>query len=309
MPALFATDDVTDISNSAYESTPSGSEYDAWQPIRELSRKKKTYMTVIFISSCRIFYNGRCEDPVFPANRELFPIGRPVPKYYNSDPRPRVLVAIDEMRVCANDETACDSPDELPTGISLEMRSAYEMARTVFKRTSTYNSLRYRRGTALMAADGISDFESRHLSDEQWIIESQALFRTSLARLQFNARDFAMGDRPQGLYTDAYNNTTPDWARRENCIPYKFPLPGQYANIRIADFLFLLIPLALFVGSLEIRTPSKGSPCPGSWMVFDFVLYYTIVTTWMTLRSLWRQSLKAKQAVQKFGMLCLGHTG
>ncbi|KAK7973197.1 hypothetical protein PG988_007331 [Apiospora saccharicola] len=276
---------------SAYESTPSGSDYDAWQPIEELSREKHTYMTVIFVSSCRIFYNGRCEDPVFPANGELFPIGRPVPKYYNSDPRPRVLVAIDEMRVCANDETVCDSPEELPKGISLEMRSAYEMARTVFKRTSTYNSLRYRRGSALMAADGISDYESRQLSDEQWIIESQALFRTSLARLKFNARDFSTSNRPRGPYTDAYNNTTPNWARRENCVPYKFPLPGQYANVRVADFCFLLIPIALFVGSRQVAYPKKDLPFAGSWMVFDSIFYYIFAAAYrvgLAFGALWQ---------------------
>ncbi|KAK8102426.1 hypothetical protein PG984_015572 [Apiospora sp. TS-2023a] len=284
---LFATDDIINSFHSAYESTPSGRNHDAWQPIKELSREKHTYMTVIFVSSCRIFYNGRCEDPVFPANGELFPIGRPVPKYYNSDPRPRVLVAIDEMRVCANDETVCDSPEELPKGISLDMRSAYEMARTVFKRTSTYNSLRYRRGSALMAADGISDYESRQLSDEQWIIESQALFRTSLARLQCNARDFAMGDRPQGPYTDAYNNTTPDWARSGNCIPYKFPLPGQYASIQVADFCFLLIPIALFVGSRQVAYPKKDLPFAGSWMVFDSIFYYILAATYRVGHAFW----------------------
>ncbi|KAK8068313.1 hypothetical protein PG996_007425 [Apiospora saccharicola] len=221
----------------------------------------------------------------------LFPIGRPVPKYYNSDPRPRVLVAIDEMRVCANDETVCDSPEELPKGISLEMRSAYEMARTVFKRTSTYNSLRYRRGSALMAADGISDYESRQLSEGQWIIESQALFRTSLARLKFNARDFSTSNRPRGPYTDAYNNTTPDWARRENCVPYKFPLPGQYANVRVADFCFLLIPIALFVGSRQVAYPKKDLPFAGSWMVFDSIFYYIFAAAYrvgLAFGALWQ---------------------
>ncbi|KAK8024535.1 hypothetical protein PG993_012601 [Apiospora rasikravindrae] len=279
--------DIAAYAVSAYESTPSGSEYDAWQPIKGLSRDKDTFMTVIFVSSCRILYNGRCEDPVFPANRELYPIDRPVPKYYNSDPRPRVLVAIDEMRVCANDETVCDSPDELPKGISRELRSAYEMARTVFKRTSTYNSLRYRRGSALVAADGISDFESRQLDDEQWIIESQALFRTSLARLQFNARDFALGDRPQGRYRDAYNNTTPDWARYGNCVPYKFPLPSQYTNIHVDHFAFFLIPIGLLVGSLKASYPKKDMPFPGSWLIFDSVLYYFIFTVYMLGRALW----------------------
>ncbi|KAK8071360.1 hypothetical protein PG997_011563 [Apiospora hydei] len=295
--------DVAAYAVSAYESTPSGSEYDAWQPNKELSRDQDTFMTVIFVSSCRILYNGRCDDPVFPANRELFPIDRPVPKYYNSDPRPRVLVAIDEMRVCANDETVCDSPDELPKGISRELRSAFEMARTVFKRTSTYNSLRYRRGSALVAADGISDFESRQLDDEQWIIESEALFRTSLARLQFNARDFAMGDRPQGRYRDAYNNTTPDWARYGNCVPYKFPLPSQYTNIRVGHFAFLLVPVGLLVGSLKASYPKKELPFSGSWLVFDSVLYYIISANYLLGNALWYLFLVAKRKVQGVGML------
>ncbi|KAK7971550.1 hypothetical protein PG989_016566 [Apiospora arundinis] len=288
---------------SAYESTPSGSEYDAWLPIPDLSRARDTYMTVIFVSSCRIFYNGRCEDPVFPADRDVFPIGRPSRKYYNSDPRPRVLVAIDEMRICAKDNKICDSPDELPKGISLELRSAYDMARTIFKRTSTYNSLRYRLGSALLAADGISDFESRQLSNEQWIIESQALFRTSLARLQFNTMDFAMGDRPRVLHEKAYNNTTPDWARHENCTPYKFSLPGQYSNIQVAQFGFLLIPIALFIGSRKVGLPSQDLPFPGSWIFFDSVVYHILFVASLIGRGLWYVVLVTKRKIQEIGRL------
>ncbi|KAK8004715.1 hypothetical protein PG990_010752 [Apiospora arundinis] len=271
--------------------------------IPDLSRARDTYMTVIFVSSCRIFYNGRCEDPVFPADRDVFPIGRPSRKYYNSDPRPRVLVAIDEMRICAKDNKICDSPDELPKGISLELRSAYDMARTIFKRTSTYNSLRYRLGSALLAADGISDFESRQLSNEQWIIESQALFRTSLARLQFNTMDFAMGDRPRVLHEKAYNNTTPDWARHENCTPYKFSLPGQYSNIQVAQFGFLLIPIALFIGSRKVGLPSQDLPFPGSWIFFDSVLYHILFVASLIGRGLWYVVLVTKRKIQEIGRL------
>ncbi|KAK8037310.1 hypothetical protein PG991_000656 [Apiospora marii] len=195
------------------------------------------------------------------------------------------------MRVCANDESNCDSPDELPKGISRELRASYEMARTVFKRTSTYNSLRYRRGSALMATDGISDFESRQLDDEQWVIESEALFRTSLARLQFNARDYVTGDRPRGQYEDAYNNTTPDWARRGNCTPYTFPLPSQYTNIRAVDFCFLLIPIALYAGSLKVGYPKEDLKFAGSWIVFDSIFYYIFFAVYqlgLALGELWQ---------------------
>lgn len=279
----------TQRSPSAYESTPSGKEYDAWQPIKELDRPRNTYMTAIFISPCRIIYTGRCEDPIFLATDELDEDGWPSPRFYNQDPRARVLIAIDQMEVCPHDPETCYPPDEEYPEYGVE----YEFVRAAMRRTSTFRSIEYRLGSALVAAESISDFESRQLDKEQWIIESKALFNTSLARLQFNALDIAVGDRPVGDaaagHEGAYHDTTPSWARGKLCGKYKFHVSNQYTNIHIGESVgILLVPFFLFVLSHETKSRFEASMRPwlqGYWMVFDSIIRWLIVS----IQALWER--------------------
>ncbi|KAM0820696.1 hypothetical protein AB5N19_06516 [Seiridium cardinale] len=265
---------------SAYESTPFGKAYDAWWPISELARPDHTYMTAIFISPCRIIYSGRCEDYVFQATDELRGEGWPPYRYYNRDPRARVLIAIDQMEVCMPDADHCFHPEkEYP-----ENGVVYEMVRTALRRSSSFRSIRYRLGSALVAAESISDFESRQLDKEQWIIESKALFNTSLSRLQFNMLDIATGDRPVGDaaagFEDAYHDTTPSWARGRMCGKYKFNLSNAYTNINIAEsVLMLMVPILLWLFSLETPWAFEDKQRPwfqGNWMFFDTCIWAII---------------------------------
>ncbi|KAI4593345.1 hypothetical protein KJ359_009876 [Pestalotiopsis sp. 9143b] len=222
--------DIAAYSVSVYESTPSP-DFDAWQPIEELQvgRPLDSYMTAIFISPCRIVYNGRCEDPLFLATDDLGDFGLPN-KYYREDPRARVLIAIDEMEVCREKDVDCFPPYESNPDFGIE----YEFVRTALRRTSSFQSIQNRLGQGLVAAESISDFESRQLDKEQWIIESKALFNTSLARLQFNILDMATGNHPTGTtaggFESAYENSTPAWARQKMtsmCDKYKFNMSAE----------------------------------------------------------------------------------
>lgn len=267
---------------SAYESTPSGKEYDAWQPIPELTRPSNTFMTAIFISPCRIIYSGRCEDYIFQATEELTGEGWPKHRFYNQDPRARVLIAIDHMEICMPDADHCFHPDEEHPENGIE----YEIVRTALRRSSSFRSIRYRLGSALIATESISDFESRQLDKEQWIIESKALFNTSLARLQFNAFDIAIGDRPVGNaaagFEDAYDDTAPSWAKGKMCGRYKFHLPRGYTNINIAESVGILaVPFLLWFFSLETPWPLGPTREPwlcGNWMYFDTCIWAVVST-------------------------------
>ncbi|KAH6659102.1 hypothetical protein BKA67DRAFT_6128 [Truncatella angustata] len=271
--------DVPAYSVSAYESTPSGGDYDAWQPTSDLARPSHTYMTAMFISPCRIIYSGRCEDPIFLATDELQEDGWPPHRFYNQDPRARVLIAIDQMEVCPHGESDCHFPDEEYPEFGVE----YEITRTALRRSSSFRSIEYRLGSALVATESISDFESRQLDKEQWIIESKALFNTSLARLQFNALDIAMGDRPVGNaaagYADAYEDTTPSWARGRMCGKYKFHLSRGYTNIHVAHIFILLVPVSLYILSRETKRDLGDSPRPfldEDWLLVDAIIWYII---------------------------------
>jgi hypothetical protein len=240
-----------------YESTPFPA-HDAWHPIEELERSKDSYMTAIFISPCRIAYDGRCEDPIFLAPDDLSDIGLPN-KFRREDTRARVLIAIDEMEICRQKDTDCYPPSEVFPEFGIE----YEFVRTALRRTSTFQSIKSRLGEALVASQSLNDFFSPQLDKDQWIIESQALFNTSLARLQFNMLDMATGNHPTGAaaggFESAYENSTPDWAKADMermCDKYKFHMSGSYTNIRVSYALALFfVPIVLFV--LSRNTPKR----------------------------------------------------
>ncbi|KAK6209034.1 hypothetical protein LQW54_006634 [Pestalotiopsis sp. IQ-011] len=251
-----------------------------YKPIEELQvgRPLDSYMTAIFISPCRIVYNGRCEDPLFLATDDLGDFGLPN-KYYREDPRARVLIAIDEMEVCREKDVDCFPPYESNPDFGIE----YEFVRTALRRTSSFQSIQSRLGQGLVAAESISDFESRQLDKEQWIIESKALFNTSLARLQFNILDMAAGNHPTGAaaggFESAYENSTPAWARQKMtsmCDNYKFNMSGPYTNINSLTFLILLVPILLFAFSRNMDKPSDTDEVPpleGDWKVFDRMIW------------------------------------
>ncbi|ETS73756.1 hypothetical protein PFICI_14702 [Pestalotiopsis fici W106-1] len=285
--------DIAAYSVSVYESTPFP-EYDAWQPIKELARPENTYMTAIFISPCRIAYNGRCEDPIFLATDDLGDIGLPN-KFYREDTRARVLIAIDEMEVCRQKDTDCYPPSESNPEFGIE----YEFVRTALRRSSTFQSIENRLGEALVASESISDFESPQLDKEQWIIESQALFNTSLARLQFNMLDMATGNHPTGAaaggFESAYENSTPAWAKRQMgrmCDNYKFHMSGPYTNISIPYAVaLLLVPIVLFVLSRNTKAPLDDNDPPriyGNYMVFDRIIW------WICRGAKWARSIFSK---------------
>ena len=67
-----------------------------------------TYLTIMFISSCRIIYRGSCEDYIFPVTEE-YPRGSG--RYRKGDPRARPLACIDWNEVCTN-SGVCKSTEE-----------------------------------------------------------------------------------------------------------------------------------------------------------------------------------------------------
>ncbi|KAF7524807.1 hypothetical protein G7054_g11300 [Neopestalotiopsis clavispora] len=288
--------DIAAYSVSVYESTPFP-EYDAWHPIKELERNKDSYMTAIFISPCRIAYDGRCEDPIFLAIDDLSDIGLPN-KFRRKDTRARVLIAIDEMEICRQKDTDCYPPSESFAEFGIE----YEFVRTALRRTSTFQSVKSRLGEALVASQSLGDFFSPQLDKEQWIIESQGLFNTSLARLQFNMLDMATGNHPTGAaaggFESAYENSTPGWAKAkmgQMCDNYKFHMSGQYTNIRVSyAFALLLVPILLFVLSRNTTEKLDNDP-PRVYMLFD----WTIRKLWISATSLWASATWLKSELSR----------
>ena len=113
------------------------------------------------------------------------------------------------------------------------------------------DSITLRLGSALVAQESISQsIASNRLDPHQWEIETELLFATSLARIQFDAMAIATGE---GRDRPGYKEVTPDEAKGQLCNLFKFKTVG-YTNINFAALigLFLILPV-LFVLSLEAR--------------------------------------------------------
>lgn len=238
----------------------------------------------MFISTGRIIYTGPSNDYIFNAMDKY-----QSNKYRNADPRARPLACIDWNEVCTHDGV-CSPMDEEHE----EYGPAYEFTRAALRKSGTFHSIQFRLGAALVAQESVSDYESSPLDPEQWIIESKALFNTSLARIQHDAFDIATGVGHEKDRPGSYELETPPWARGKLCGMFKFQLPKGYVNISIVPTVFiLLVPPLLYL--LGWETPSKFDGdkkrrFKGNWMVFDLILWFIFVS----IPSAWRHlSLEA----------------
>jgi hypothetical protein len=259
----------TEGAPSAYEATPYP-EKNYWTPRQELdiTPPGPTYFTIMFISSCRIVYTGPSKDYIFHADEE-YPPRRD--RYWNPDPRARPLACVDWNEVCTPDGK-CSPMDEEHS----EYGKEYEFTRSALRKSTTFHAIQFRLGTALVAQESVGDYESLPLDDHQWIIESEALFNTSLARIQYDTLDIATGvghEKDPG----SYEPETPSWARDKLCGIYKFQLPKGYTNINVWATIGILGLVALmFIIGQETRmefTEDKKPWFKGNWMVFDWMLW------------------------------------
>jgi hypothetical protein len=192
-------------------------------------------------------------DPIFPAIKPRFIEGYRDPYYYNSDLRARALACVDTTELCSPNGDSCwsmtaDLPDDALN------TPAYWLMKWSLEASNIYDSVKWRLGTALLAQEKVSQSRSQPLSDNHWEAEAEQLFKTSLARIQFDAWSISTGeDREQPGYIE----TTPDEGRGKLCRLYKFNSIG-YTNINIGAFIGLLLtlPSILFL-SLEAKKVKK----------------------------------------------------
>jgi hypothetical protein len=272
---------------SVYEATPYHKN-NYWTPIDglrilpELDFKHpgNTYLTLMFISSCRIFYAGRSNDYIFPADQDL--INCPG-KFCNTDPRARPLACIDWNEICTHNGICSPMEEEHE-----EYGTEFEFTRSALRKSTAFHAIEFRLGNALLAQESVGDYESLPLNSDQWIAESKSLFNTSLARIQFDALDIATG---VGHEKASYEPVTPSWARGKLCGFYRFRLPKGYTNINVdaTALLFLVIFLLYFLG-LEIPwwrfhgEKERWFTENGRWMVFDTILWWLYLALYHTTK-------------------------
>lgn len=216
---------------------------DFYQPIPDLQApgleapRTKT-LTIIFVTALHILYNKRSNDPIFPANEPFRYPGDTKDYYYNSSPKARAFACIDETLLCGPSGSPCwTATDPIPSGVA--NTSAYWLMKYALKNSNTYDSIKYRLGTALLAQQRVGQSRSLPLPDDHWEAEAEHLFKSSLARAQFDAWSIASGEDHD---VATYKDTLPDEARGKVCGLFKFNSVG-YVNIQIWPFALLLLVL------------------------------------------------------------------
>lgn len=161
----------------------------------------------------------------------------------------------------------------------------YEYTRATLRESTIFKAISFRLGDALVAQEKVGAYESFRLDDDQWVIESQRLFNTSLARIQYDAFDIGIGS---GHEKDTYTRTDPSWITGyDMCQKYKFQLPPDYANINVWPTVFLfLIPPAILLLSLPTSRPftdSMKAHFKGNWMVFDLLIWGLVMVLYFLI--------------------------
>lgn len=201
----------------------------------------------MFINSCRIFYRKGSGDPIFPADK-TWP---PNPSLWtNNDSKARPLACIDWLEVCTHDGKDCLPPYEETQNNDTN----FVFTQYALNKSTAFHAIEFQGANGLRAQEKIKDDTSLPLDEHppQWIVESWALFNTSLSRIQYDALDIANGTgwdkEPK------YDQKMPEWARGKVCRIFTFQLPKGYDNIRIwPTFLIVLIPFALWLMGRETK--------------------------------------------------------
>ena len=228
----------TDIPSAYFSSLYHDNDY--WHPLPSLSQPINTTLTIMFVTSTHIFHTKPSLDPIFYANEPQHFDDLRETYYYNSDPQARPFACVDDTEVCSPDGQTCWSMNSpVPHGVGSP--PAYWLMKWSLENSNTYDSIKWRLGSAFLAQESIAQYVSRPLSPVQWQLEASQLFATSLARIQYDALGIATGENHE---KPGYIEATPDEAKGHLCGLYKLKT-AQYTNVNLA--WLILIPLLSIV--------------------------------------------------------------
>jgi hypothetical protein len=207
-------------------------------------------LTLIFISSLRIYYKKWSDDPIFPADKEIYLEGEKKPWFRNSDPRARPLACINYIEVCLGDGKTCwPMNDHLPTDASNKTISPppeFWLMYASLLKTDIYNAIEKRLGRGLIAQSKVSQYFSEALGDHHWVDEVERLVATLHARTQINTWSIAKGEDSIHEGKDGYILITPEETYGNLCGMFKYNPPG-YASIRFIPLIFILLSFPVFL--------------------------------------------------------------
>lgn len=196
----------------------------------------------MFINSCRIFYGEPSDDAIFPADtkwhqNESF--------WMNNDTRARPLACLDWSEVCETGNICSPSYKQAES-----KTPNLALAGLALNKSTTFDSIFFRGAAGLDASRRLVDAVSLPLSKDpaQWIVESRALFQTSLARIQYDALYLATGADKRAIY----EQKPADEVRKKLCRRIMLQRPKEHHNISVWVKLGILCaPLALWMFGVQ----------------------------------------------------------
>ena len=226
-----------------------------WHPLWIVNEEDDDVTSLILIQNFGIRYPDRRTEPIFLADTPSpWDGGR---WYYNTRWHAGVLGCVDRTTICSPNGTVCGSLRYwAEQGIS-DTEDFRVLIMLIFSlSTSTMaNSISYRGKEALDAQLKTVEGRSLQLVREQWKLEVQELFKTSLARIQINARDIARGP-PNGRTEGLRGIMRPEY--QGICRMYKFRSTG-WRNVSVSGYIsacfasLLLMIIALPGEDEELR--------------------------------------------------------
>nr|OQO18563.1 hypothetical protein B0A51_14522 [Rachicladosporium sp. CCFEE 5018] len=249
-------------------------EQNYWHPRAELNirkglttKSKPHALTIMFVNSCRLFYQKASEDSIFPAQTR-----RPDGLYANYDSRARPLACIDWIEICTQ-EGECAHPSVADNDMDMPL----VFTRYAMNKSTSYDGIFARGASALDAQSRIRGDVSLPLSESppQWAVESEAIFETSLARIQYDAFDIASGAGSDRL--DIYEDTLPPKFRgNKSCKLFTFQLPKGYHNLGFVQMILvqLILPLGVFLLGFETDQDFSAEKQKSGWFKDSKLTYF-----------------------------------
>jgi hypothetical protein len=226
-----------------------------WQPIPEFMPQTNTFITLMLTASQRNFHPEYRSDPIFPAKELHFISG----DFYwmNNDLVATVLACTDHTSICTAAGDVCwdisdDPVEELQDQVE---KNGLYMLQIALRLSSICHSILLRGGAALDASTKLFVYNSLPLAAEQWKVEAQNLFATSLARIQISLRDHVRGSAAKE--PGYVNLLKPEYAGM--CGQYKFKSVG-WTNVSVWGFVVAMFgSLVVFVLAFRIEIPFSAA--------------------------------------------------
>jgi hypothetical protein len=250
----------------------------AWQPLDGLRPPSSASTTIINVISQKIFYEAPSDDPIFPVHTPATGF----PGYYWNLAGPGTIMACMDHIQWRDPSAPSSDPwlpiDQKPPGFTPPTdpttRGALEFMLSALNRSHTFGAFSTRTNAALDAQARIAGFASMPLAPNQWKVEVEKLFATSLARIQMEARNIARGVGAR------YPGSVKANQSADFCLPlYMFNAGGGFVNI---SYVVIVIVFAISMLLVFCALP-----------VDEERLFYEVLERWLLwlinrLRDVWR---------------------